>query len=258
MNINAGFADFKIDDDLFSFEMDDLNLEHNDIRQFETRILKPIAIKELKEKYVNYEYAKDLAKVVSLMPNERIYAIVNGTFVFGDFIEALLVEKQIIVDEMTISTLSLNANNIDSLYNLMESGYIKKLNLILSIYFYGHERHGLIEYLYDKLDIDNRLQVAITAVHTKIIIFKTGIHNIVIHGSANLRSSANVEQIMIENNKELYDFNDILFTQVLNKFKTINHQIIKGNVWQAVQKVVAVAPPSQKQKTENLTSQNQK
>jgi len=48
---------------------------------------------------------------------------------------------------------------------------------------------------------------------------------IIMHGSANLRSSGNTEQLEIENNKELYDFNYEYHKKIINKGITINHNI---------------------------------
>ena len=67
--------------------------------------------------------------------------------------------------------------------------------MLLSIYFYANEKYQLIPYLRKKLDVNNRFQLAIAGIHTKIVQFETNDgQKIVIHGSANLRSSGNVEQ----------------------------------------------------------------
>lgn len=108
---------------------------------------------------------------------------------------------------MVVSTLSLSQNNIDSFKNLLKYGWIEDLSLIVSAYFYSNEIRVLIPYIYRNLDIDNKFQLAVAGIHTKTchILTEDG-RKIVIHGSANLRSSANVEQITIEENEQLYDF----------------------------------------------------
>lgn len=103
---------------------------------------------------------------------------------------------------MTITTLSLSQNNIDSLHNLMEGGYIGELNLIVSVYFWAHEIHQLIPYIYRQLDINDRFQLCVGGIHTKTTQFETmGGRKVIIHGSANLRSSGSVEQFTIEENE---------------------------------------------------------
>ena len=49
----------------------------------------------------------------------------------------------------------------------------------------------------------------------------------VIHGSANLRSSGNIEQFTIEENPELYDFYEDLFENIINDCGTT--AIKRGN-----------------------------
>lgn len=138
---------------------------------------------------------------------------------------------------MTISTLSMNQNNVDSLANLMHGGYIGELNLIISVYFWANERSSLIPYIYEKLDIDNRFQLAVAGVHTKTCQFVTdGGRKVVMHGSANLRSSGNVEQFTMEENPELYDFYDEKFNLVLAKYGTIKKAIRSNELWNTISK----------------------
>lgn len=226
--------------ELDSFNFDITNFDTDNIftsDKIETRYIKPPLSIDIKEKFVKYSYAEKLAKDITLKENERIYAIVNGSFVFGDLIEALAVTKNLKIKEMTISTLSLSQNNIDSLENLLVGSYIDKLNLIVSVYFYSHERNQLIQYAYDRLDIENKFQLSVANTHCKLCMFETTKqHYITIHGSANLRSSGNLEQIMIENNKNLYDFNYEIHQNIIEKFKTIQKPIRSKALWQAVQK----------------------
>ncbi len=132
--------------------------------------------------------------------------------------------------------MSLCQNNVDSLANLINGNYIEELNLIVSDYFYSHERHGLIPYIYEKLDKENKFQLSVAGTHCKICIFETFCGKyVLIHGSANLRSSGNIEQIVIEENKKLYLFNDEYQQQIIEKYKTIIKSIRGKELWQVVQ-----------------------
>jgi hypothetical protein len=235
LNIEFDELDFNFEFDVNNFDLDNIiNISENELRY-----IKP-PLTNIKSKYIKYQYAEDLAKVTKLQQNERLYVIVDGTFIFGDYLEALAVTKNIYFDELTISTLSLSQNNIDSLANLINGDYLGKLNLIVSDYYFSHERQKLIPYMYEVLDIDNKFQLAVCNTHCKIAMIKTGNHYITIHGSANLRSSGNIEQIMIENNKELYDFNYEIHNNILNTYKTINKSIRNKKLWQVVHQAEAV------------------
>lgn len=204
---------------------------------FETRYINPPKSKEISEINLKYANAEKLAKEIKIKRNSRYFVVVNGSFIFGDFIEALVVENNYHVKKMTISTLSLSENNVDSLANLINGNYVDELNLIVSDYFYSHERHNLTPYIFQELDKDNKFQLAAASTHCKLCIFET--HDgekIVIHGSCNLRSSSNIEQFVIEESPALYDFNDEYQMQIVEKYKTINKSVRDNTLWKTINK----------------------
>jgi hypothetical protein len=227
--------DFNFDFSSFSDIEIDLNVD------FETKYIKPPRTKKLTYKKLKYSKAEKLAKELDFKALDRAFVIVNGSFIFGDFIEAFIVENQINVLEMTISTLSYSKDNIDSLKNLFNADYIQKLNIIVSDYFFSHEKHKLIKYTYDQFN-ENDFQLATAGTHCKICQFKTeGNKHIVIHGSVNLRSSGNIEQFVIEDNEELYNFNKEYQDRIIEKYKTINKTIRSKELWQQVETAGAQA-----------------
>lgn len=216
-NIN-NFSDIEIDIDL----------------EFETKFIKPPQTKKIPYKKLKYSKAEKLAKDIDFKNLDRVFVIVNGSFIFGDFIEAFIVENNINVLEMTISTLSYSQDNLDSLKNLFDADYLQELNIIVSDYFYSHEKNKLIKETYKSFE-SNNFQLAVAGTHCKICQFKTeGGKHIVIHGSVNLRSSGNIEQFVIEDNKELYNFNKEYQDRIIEKYKTINKSIRDKTLWHQV------------------------
>jgi len=213
------FSDIEIDIDL----------------DFETRYLKPPKSKEISDIQTKYDNALKLAKDIKKLKDNRYFVVVNGSFIFGDFIEAFITENNLHVKKMTISTLSLSENNVDSLAILLNNDYVDELDLIVSDYFYSHERKNLVPYLYQELDKNNKFQLSAASTHCKLCIFETHCgHFVVIHGSANLRSSGNIEQFVIEENKELYDFNNEYQLLITEKFKTIDKSIRGKELWNII------------------------
>lgn len=198
----------------------------------ETRYTIPKVAHYSEERFVLYDNAVKLARDLKISDGMRADAFISGNFIFGDFIEAFMTTHNAGTPKLTITTLSLNQENVDSLRALMEKGYIGELNLVISVYFWGHERYGLLPYIYKQLDIDNRFQLAVAGVHTKTVHFETyGGKKIIIHGSANLRSSGNIEQFTIEENTGLYDFYDEQFGKLIDKYATIRKPIRNNNAW---------------------------
>jgi len=214
-----------------SFSKININLNNN----FENRYIKPPKTKDIPYKKLKYQKAVDLVKDIDFQNLDRVFCLVSGNFIFGDFIEAFIVQNNILVEEMIISTLSYSQDNIDSLENLINANYIKKLDLIVSDYFFAHERHKLIKNTYLQLDKNNIFQLAVAGSHCKTYQFKTkGGKYIIIHGSVNMRSSSNLEQFVIEDNEDLYNFNKEYQNKIIEKYKTINKSIRDKNLFNLI------------------------
>lgn len=231
--------DLDLNFDFGGVEIEDVNLSDFDLQigySENTRYCKP-KLYALKSNQIIYNHAVELARDIDIRNKQRYDVVVSGNFIFGDYIEAFIKTWNVKCLKMTISTLSMSQDNIDSLENLLRGEYIDELNIIVSAYFYSHERRSLIPYMYRHLDVDNKFQLAVAGIHTKTCHFKTlGGKHVVIHGSANLRSSGNIEQFTIEDNEELYTFYDDMFDDIISRYKTINKQIRGNDLWKIINK----------------------
>jgi len=267
-NIEKGFI---MENELFESDFDEsvFDIDMNDFEgpddsefdfSFETekkRYINP-GKKKTTTKPVKYRNAMNLAKHIgNIQRDDRFFIFLDGNFVFGDFIEAWIIHNNYNVLEMTISTLSLSQNNVDSLVNLINGDYLQKLNIIVSDYFFSHERRYLVPYMYQELDTGNRFQLAVARVHTKVCLMKTECgREIIIHGSANLRTSGNVEQIVIETDDELFKFNEEWHNEIIEKYKTINKCVGGKELWQVDQENINTSTRQEKQEPKQLL-QNQ-
>ena len=227
--------DFEIDFDTDDFDIWSGDEEQGDkkkhveaVPQEHVRILKPKFDIATVSHTVMFENAMEFAKQVSLKNGHRTFAWVSGSFIFGDLLEALVTARNVTVKKLYMTSLSFSQDNIDSLRNVMDlmGDDLKKVVLVFSGYQYSHEKFNLVPYMYRTLDNPkNNVQIAFGGWHTKIITFETLLGNtITIHGSANLRSSNSVEQVMIEiNNRQLHQFNARIMQGIADKFGTINH-----------------------------------
>lgn len=209
-------------------EDDDDETDEGNEDGIDTRYMRVVPRSHIKDYNIRYSNAKRLAKAVKLEPLSRYNCLVPGNFIFGDFIEALFVEQGLETDRLIISTLSLKQDNVDSLKNLIQWGCAKNIDMIVSEYFYYMERWGLVSYMYDKLDDQKTgcFQLAVAYIHTKVVLFETvDGQKVVIHGSANIRSSGNIEQFTIEDNDDLFEFYEDYHRNILNKYSTINKKV---------------------------------
>lgn len=225
------------------FDAGDLDLGNFDLSasldaEIETRIIKPAYYRAVPDRLIKAEHASDLVKGIKLERGMRVHAVISGNFVFSHFIRALLMDNNIKAKRMVISTLSMSQDCIEALRDVCDLGYCDKLDLIVSAYFYSHERHALVKYLYESLDNDDSaadFQLAVAGTHCKTVqIETTGGAKIVIHGSANLRSSGCIEQFTIEENPELHDFHNEYADAILSVYSTIKKEVRRKKLWEAV------------------------
>lgn len=202
---------------------------------FESRYVRPPKSPDIPERRMKYDLAIDLAKDILPEKGCRYFVVLNGRFIAGDFIEAFVTEHNLHVKKMTISTLSMSENNVDSLKNLFVGGFVDNLDLIVSDYFFSHERRNLIPYIYQELDFEDRFQLAVAGTHCKLCLMETYDGRFfVMHGSANLRSSSNIEHICIEENKDLFEFNLEYQDKIVEIYKTIKKGVRYETLWNAV------------------------
>lgn len=207
--------DLSIDDGMFDLSIDDDKMT--------TRFIKPKKTKEIPARLIKYRNAEKLASDIGCSDGMQVICLVDGSFIAGDFIEAFVKTYNLHVKKLSISTLSLNENNVDSLGNLLFDEWADQIDLIVSDGFYANYRNDIIKYMYKELGFDDRFQLAVARVHTKIILIETHCgKKILIKGSANLRSSQSIEHMEIEENKEVFDFFMGFHDHIVETYKTIN------------------------------------
>lgn len=225
---NVFDIDFDLDFDLSDFDLiDAMTADIGHTPEAQERILRPRIDKNEILHHVMFANAEEFAEQIDLSPNARTFAWLSGNFVFGDIIEALITRRRVGIKRLYISTLSVSQENIDSMKNVMllMRDELEKIVLVVSGYQYSHEKYNLVPYMYRELDDEsNRVQIAFGGWHTKIIAIETVLGNtLTIHGSANLRSSNSIEQIMVETSRDLFEFNANIMDGIAQRFGTINH-----------------------------------
>lgn len=195
------------------------------------RIRKPRPIPAVKDKYIKFRYADNFIEEMPIpMDGESIYALVSGSFIYGD-IMLPIAEKIGGHARLDICTLSMGQENIDMIAEMFELNLITEFNLIISDFFYAHEKKhgGLWNYLFENLAKYN-IRVSVASVHTKIIMLKNPYFDLVLSGSANLRSSANMEQFELQNDNEFWEWQKEWQEQIHEKYNVIKKPIRSRNV----------------------------
>jgi len=230
-------VDHNLSDD-FDFDLE--MFEEDEPTKVKTKFAR---VKRYKKPTVaKYEKAQDLVNDIGIIEkDEHIDCIVSGDFIAGDLIEAYLFENKLIATEIIIGTLSLSEENVDSLKNIVDYRLEGSMGLIVSDFFFSHERKKIVEYIIKELDSDY-FTLAVAGIHTKLTLIRTQCGQfITISGSANLRSSYNIEQICIFNNELTYMFHRKWMALILNRYYAKHEMLRRNKLWQlvAAEKVVA-------------------
>lgn len=244
----AGLGDLGFD---FDIDFDAFDFEGTEEDPLETCVYTRPVVR--RPQACAWEHAQELARDLVIDPEHETFAFVSGNFVFGDLVEALVDARKLTVRALGIQTLSMSDENIDSIRNVCEMMPVERLDLVLSDYWYAHESHktGLVPYLFEELDLEGlELRVAFAGVHCKVVTIETlrGNH-LTMHGSANLRSSGNVEQLHISPDDGLYEFCDSMTQRILDAYDVVNQgnrkrkkSVRRARLWQAVAKAEAADP----------------
>lgn len=223
MDLDFNLGDFDIVDNITGFG------------ESQERICKPkIDLADVSH-VCTFENAEAFADQISLDPHERTFAWGNGNFVFGDILPALVTRRGVQPRKLYIASLSLSIENIESIAAMLEELHIERCVILLSAFFYSHEKFKLVKKMYELIGDDNRVQIVFGAYHMKFISMETLKGNyLTIHGSANMRSSNSVEQIMVEQTPEIYAFNSQIMEEIASKYGTINYNIKPDRTAKAV------------------------
>lgn len=130
-------------------------------------------------------------------PDDRTHVVLRGDFVLCDLIPAII-EARGRCPHLHVATLGLSSANADQIARLIGLGRLGGASLVVSHYFAKVDK--LTTYREVVARLEGIASVRVTRNHCKVICLPTeNGDSFVIEGSANLRSSDNIEQIVITN-----------------------------------------------------------
>jgi len=150
------------------------------------------------------ENALPIIEHLPIAPGDRTHCLLRGDFVMCDLIPAVIAAGGG-CGHLRIATLGCSIANADVLARLVEREIVWRLTLVVSHYFSQVDKATVFRAVEERLRRCARLVV--TRNHAKVICLPTRRGDrYVIEGSANLRSSDNLEQIVITNDEDTYAF----------------------------------------------------
>jgi hypothetical protein len=195
---------------LFPDELDEPVFEANENPEIDTEIRLPDdrrfirrpAHRLFKDYRADPNAYKHLAPLPG--PGESLHGIISGKYALYELIPALI-EHAGNIAELHIATLSFNKQNASDILDLLDEGRIAKMNLIISYYFKSTSPE-IYSLLIPQMRERGHKVLAMRN-HCKLILAKMeNGTKYVIESSANLRSSVNLEQFVLTDDADLYEF----------------------------------------------------
>jgi hypothetical protein len=170
------------------------------LRQFHESKAKDKTNRRGVKRFIHPENARGL---LPYLPDQgdTTHAIVRGDFVLGEIIPVILRNKP--ADCVAIATLGMSEANAKMLAGLRDRGMIRELHLVVSHYFASVDATSTFAKV---CQIIGPHAPTVTRSHAKVIIIIQPPNFYTVAGSANLRSSDNIEQFAIWNDPEVADF----------------------------------------------------
>lgn len=184
-----------------NFDLFDDTSDAESTKIVSSRILK----RKSKDRYINGMKKEELSKLLDVLPEEgeSFHLISNGKYDYYTFIPTILSHVGHI-DEFWGSTWTMNRANLEDLFSLFDSGKIDTMNIITGLFFKRRET-SVYATLVDGMS-RRKQKVKSCENHAKILLIRSGEKYYVVEGSANWTANPRIEQNMITQSKELYNF----------------------------------------------------
>lgn len=164
---------------------------------------------ELSIRFLNQHYEK-IESVKDLIgrppdPGECRFLWTDKSFNSFTFVPYLVKERNFI-DELTLSTYSINKRILLSFMRMVDAGSIGKIKMLVADSL-KHQRPAVTDQLEGfALTRPEQLQVKYAWNHSKIMLARCGLDRYVVEGSGNWSENSRHEQYLFANSEELYKF----------------------------------------------------
>lgn len=184
-----------------NFDLFDDTSDAESTKIVSSRILK----RKSKDRFINGMKKEELSKLLDVLPEEgeSFHLISNGKYDYYTFIPTIL-DHVGHIDEFWGSTWTMNRANLEDLFSLFDSGKIDTMNIITGLFFKRRET-SVYATLVDGMS-RRKQKVKSCENHAKILLIRSGEKYYVVEGSANWTANPRIEQNMITQSKELYNF----------------------------------------------------
>lgn len=148
---------------------------------------------------------KTLSELIKQLPQpSEDFHIIGGGNIDAFYIIPCVLNYAPVIARMYIATWSMTRENMQELLTLFDTGKIRELNIVISIFFQGRYK-GDCAFLKTEMKRRNQ-KIAICKNHAKIILMDIPGNSLIFQGSANFTANPRIEQMVLSNSHELFSF----------------------------------------------------
>lgn len=162
-------------------------------------------------KYIQELYGK--------IPDENEILFIYAHYTFSAFSVILyLLEKYQVINELSISTFNIGKEVITTLIRLFNEGKIQAINIIINDKFQNTSVDvAKVEMLTTKAKQHDNFRVCFEYNHSKVNCVQCGNAFFVLEGSGNSSQKSGLEQYVLLQNREIYEFRKKLLINILDR-----------------------------------------
>lgn len=137
-------------------------------------------------------------------PGTSYHFISNGSFDYWNIVTRMIELHELTKAEFYGCTWTMNDANVKSLFELIDTGTLRSASVMVGLYFL-HREPVVADTL--KCGLEDRAQrFKACENHAKVVLLQAGDDWLVFEGSANFTANPRIEQFVLNNDRELYEF----------------------------------------------------
>lgn len=192
-----------------AFEKDLINY-HNDITP---RVIKISS----KIKFENKLKRQNVERLITELPfsNESLHIVSNGTFDYFTIIPHIIKLSNGFVTDFYFSTWTMSRENVIQIIDLYDRGLLKNVNALTGEYF--RTRESKVFSILDESLTHRKQRLFANKNHAKVTLLQINEDYFVIEGSANFTANPRIEQFILSNSKDLFNFHKAWMNEIFIK-----------------------------------------
>jgi hypothetical protein len=168
---------------------------------------------------------RDVQELLPHLPEtngESLHCLLTGRADLAVYIAVLIDHYARVYDtlgrDLVVATLAFNARNLSELVNLLQSGKVERLTLLVSKFFAAHNRELYTQAKEEAARFPGRWRMAASRSHAKVFGLDYGDGKVVVgESSSNLRSNGSVEQLTLFLDHGLYAWHRQWITETVDR-----------------------------------------